>query len=169
MRSDDSMTLWRLLRADAVALREHRQRFLPFVFPNYAAVAAYRCARALRDHGLGMPARFITMIAQAVTGAEIDPGARIGAGLSLGHTHGIVVGEGVRAGTGLRLYSGVVLGSTSNERRGWGHPTLGDDVVVWPKATVAGPIHIGDRAYVGAHALVMRDVAADQLAVGHHV
>lgn len=32
-----------------------------------------------------------------------------------------------------------------------------------------GPITIGDRAQVGAHALVMRDLPADQLAVGHHV
>jgi len=163
------MTLLGLLRADAAALREHRQRFLPFVFPNYAAVVAYRCARALREHRLGVPARFVTMMAQAATGAEIGPGARIGAGLSLAHTHGIVVGEGVQAGVRLRLYSGVVLGSTNNERRGWGHPTLGDDVVVWSKATVAGPITIGDRAQVGAHALVMRDLPADQLAVGHHV
>ncbi len=163
------MTLWGLLRADAVALRAHRQRFLPFVFPNYAAVVAYRCARWLRDHRLRIPARCVTMIAQAATGAEIDPGARIGAGLSLAHTHGIVVGEGVRAGVRLRLYSGVVLGSTNSDRRGWGHPTLGDDVIVWPKATIAGPISVGDRAQVGAHALVMRDVAPDQLAVGYHV
>ncbi|MDP9225096.1 MAG: serine O-acetyltransferase [Actinomycetota bacterium] len=163
------MTLWGLLRADAVALREHRHRFLPFVFPNYAAVVAYRFARSLRDHRLGIAARLVTMIAQSVTGAEIDPGARIGAGLSLAHTHGIVVGEGVQAGVRLRLYSGVVLGSTSNERRGWGHPTLGDDVVVWSKATVAGPISVGDRAQVGAHALVMRDVPADQFAVGYRV
>jgi serine O-acetyltransferase len=163
------MTLWALLRADAHALREHRHRFLPFVFPNYAAVAAYRCARALRDHRLRIPARCLTIAVQVVTGAEIDPGAEIGAGFSLAHTHGIVVGEGVRAGIGLRLYSGVVLGSTSNDRRGWGHPTLGDDVVVWSKATVAGPIHIGDRAQVGAHAVVMRDVPADQMAVGYHV
>lgn len=163
------MTLWSLLQADAVALREHRHRFLPFFFPNYAAVAAYRFARALRDRRLGVPARFITMVAQALTGAEIDPGARIGPGLSLAHTHGIVVGEGVRAGERLRLYSGVVLGSTSNERRGWGHPTLGDDVVIWPKATVAGPISVGDRVQVGAHALVMRDVDAGETVVGYHV
>lgn len=163
------MTLWGLLRADAVALRDHRHRFLPFVFPNFAAVAAYRFARALREHRLAVPARFVTMVSQALTGAEIDPGARIGPGLSLAHTHGIVVGEGVEAGSGLRLYSGVVLGSTNNERRGWGHPTLGDDVVIWTKATVAGPVHVGDRAQVGAHALVMRDVEADGLAVGHHV
>jgi serine O-acetyltransferase len=139
------------------------------VFPNFAALVAYRCARTLREHRLGVPAQFVTMMAQAATAAEIDPGARIGAGLSLAHTHGIVVGEGVQAGVRLRLYSGVVLGSTNDERRGWGHPTLGDDVVVWSKATVAGPITIGDRAQVGAHALVMRDLPADQLAVGHHV
>jgi serine acetyltransferase len=34
--------------------------------------------------------------------------------------------------------------------------------VVWTKATVAGPINVGDWARIGAHTLVMRDVAADQ-------
>src|SRR4051812_19189118 len=118
------------MRADAAALRSHRQRFLPFVFPNFAAVASYRIARTLRTRGHRVAPRLITMMAQAFTGAEIDPAAVIGPGLSLAHTQGIVVGEGVRAGGRLRLCSGVVLGSTNNDRRGWGHPTLGDGVVV---------------------------------------
>lgn len=157
------------LRADARALRAHRQRFWPVVFPNFAAVALYRIAHRLRRAGMGMPARGLTMLAQAATGAELDPAAEIGPGLSLAHTHGIVVGEGVRAGVRLRLYGGVVLGSTSNERRGWGHPTIGDDVIVWSKATVAGPILIGDRAEIGAHAVVMKDVPEGSLAVGYYV
>lgn len=50
-----------------------------------ASVVAYRCARALRQRRLGVPARFVTMMAQAATGADIDPGARIGAKLSLAY------------------------------------------------------------------------------------
>ncbi len=168
-RSIAWVTLWHLLRSDAEALRFHRQRFWPFVFPNYFAVAVYRLAHALRCRRLGIPARLISMAAQTLTGAEIDPGARIGPGLSLAHTHGIVVGEGVRAGARLRLYGGAVLGSTSNERRGHGHPALGHDVTVWSKATVAGPVTVGNGASIGAHALVMRDVPSCDLAVGHYV
>jgi serine acetyltransferase len=70
--------------------------------------------------------------------------------LPLAHLDGIVIGESVRAGARLRLYSGVVLGSTNSRRRGGGRPTLGEDVVVWPKPTVTGPISVDDRAQVGA-------------------
>jgi serine O-acetyltransferase len=37
---------------------------------------------------------------------------------------------------------------------------------VFAKASVIGPIHVGDRAVVGAHALVLDDVPPDSTARG---
>ncbi|MEA2283036.1 MAG: serine O-acetyltransferase [Solirubrobacteraceae bacterium] len=150
-----------LLRADAAATRVRRGRFGPFVYPDYVATAAYRLARFVRVRGAVATARAISVIAHGLTGAELDPIAVVGPGFVIAHTHGVVLGQGVRAGRDLYLHGGAVLGSTSA-----GFPTLGDDVTVFAKASVIGPIHVGDRAVVGAHALVLDDVPPDSTARG---
>ncbi len=102
--------------------------------------------------------RGVMVVGQALTGAEISGAATIGPGLRLTHTGGIVVGTGVVAGANLILYSGVLLGNYGPGRPG--QPTLGDDVRVCSKASILGPVRIGDRALIGAHALVVDDVPA---------
>jgi serine O-acetyltransferase len=65
----------------------------------------------------------------------------------------------------LFIHSGVVLGSVLDERAS-GFPTIGDDVAIYAKASVIGPIAVGDRATIGAHALVLDDVPAGMVARG---
>jgi serine O-acetyltransferase len=43
---------------------------------------------------------------------------------------------------------------------------LGDDVIVLAKASVLGPVTVGDRAVVAAHALVIDDVPSGSIARG---
>jgi serine O-acetyltransferase len=158
-----------LLRADAVATRIRRGRLGPFLYPNYLATAMYRFARLARLRGSVAVARLIAAIGQGLTGAELDPIAVVGPGFVVAHTNGVILGQGVRAGRNLYLHGGVLLGSTSNESRARataGFPTLGDDVTVFAKASVLGPIHVGDRAVIGAHALVLEDVPPDSTARG---
>jgi serine O-acetyltransferase len=149
-----------LLRADAAATRVRRGRFGPFVYPDYVATAAYRLARFVRVRGAVATARAISVIAHGLTGAELDPIAVVGPGFVIAHTHGVVP---VRACAPVvtSTSTGAVPGST-----GAGFPTLGDDVTVFAKASVIGPIHVGDRAVVGAHALVLDDVPPDSTARG---
>jgi serine O-acetyltransferase len=45
-------------------------------------------------------------------------------------------------------------------------PTIGDDVFIGAGAKVIGAVHVGDRARVGANAVVVNDVPADHTAVG---
>ena len=159
-----------MLREDIVALRSVRGRVLPMVFPSLFAVAAYRFAVQLRARGFATLARGVCAVAQAVTGAELDPLAQIGPGLVLEHTHGVVIGPGVVAGARLRLFGGALLGNSFNaaesKRPHHGFPTLGDDVLVLAKASVIGPVTIGDSAVVAAHALVLDDVPAGAKAIG---
>ncbi len=159
-----------MLRADVEAIRRVNGRLLPFVFPQLFAVATYRAGAALRARGLGKTARLAGIIGQVLTGAEIDPQAKIGPGLLLEHTAGVVIGPGVVAGKRLRLFGGTLLGSTFNlpgsKRPHWGFPTIGDDVLVLAKASILGPVCIGDRAVIGAHALVIDDVPAGAVARG---
>lgn len=158
-----------LIRADAEAIREWDGRVLPFLFPEFFAVFTYRIAHKLRVSGHSIAARFISSLGHMLTGAELDPGAEVGGGFHLLHTTGTVLGPGVRAGTRLRLWGGVVLGATfweSATNPTGGSPVLGDGVKILTKASVVGPVEIGDRATIGAHALVLDDVPADAIAKG---
>jgi serine O-acetyltransferase len=147
-----------LLRADWAAVKHGSANPATFVFPQFFAVAAYRVSHALWRGGRLRLSRGVMVAAQVLTGAEISGAATIGPGLRLTHTGGIVVGTGVVAGANLILYSGVLLGNHSPERPG--QPTLGDGVRVCSKASVLGPVWIGDGALIGAHALVLDDVPA---------
>jgi len=150
--------LWELLRADWVAVKQASSNPLTYVFPHFFAVAAYRVSHALWRAGHARLSRGVMVVGQVLTGAEISGAATIGPGLRLTHTGGIVVGTGVVAGANLILYSGVLLGNYGPSRDG--QPTLGDGVRVCSKASVLGPIHVGDGALIGAHALVVDDVPA---------
>jgi serine O-acetyltransferase len=159
--SDDVTTqtsLPALIRADWAAVTSASPNPLTYVFPQFFAAAAYRVSNALWRGGLRRLSRGVMLIGQVLTGAEISGAATIGPGLRITHTGGIVVGTGVVAGANLILYSGVLLGNYSPERDG--QPTLGDGVRVCSKASILGPVRIGDGALIGAHALVVDDVPA---------
>jgi serine O-acetyltransferase len=147
-----------LLRADWAAVTQTSPNPMTFVFPHFFAVAAYRVSHALWRGGHVRLSRFAMVVSQVLTGAEISGAATIGPGLRLTHTGGIVVGSGVVAGANLTLYAGVLLGNQGP--RNQGQPTLGDGVRVCSKASVLGPVHVGDGAFIGAHALVTGDVPA---------
>ena len=147
-----------LLRADWAAIKRASRNPLTYVFPQFFAVAAYRVSHQLWRRGRLRLGRVSMLIAQVLTGAEISGAATIGPGLRLTHTGGIVVGTGVVAGADLILFSGVLLGNYGPNRAG--QPTLGDGVKVYSKASIVGPVHIGDGALIGAHALVVDDVPA---------
>jgi serine O-acetyltransferase len=111
----------------------------------------------------------VYLLNQFFTGAEIPPTVEFGPGLYTPHPNGIVLAPQVRGGRNVVLFSGVVLGSASpatgvNHHRG--DPVLGDGVTVFTKATVVGPVRIGDWATIGAHALVLEDVAAHIVVAG---
>ena len=159
------------LAADiALARRQREGRLLPYFFPSIFAVVMYRVAHALGRRRATIPARAVMIVAQLLTGAEIDWRAQIGPGLFLEHPVGVVVGDGVVAGSNLVLGAAALLGANSfyqsRTRPKVGFPTLGDDVFVFAKASIIGPVEVGDRAVIGAHALVLANVPADAVARG---
>src|SRR5512142_666569 len=97
-------------------------------------------------------------------GIHLDPAAHIGPGLYIGHSGGIWVAPGAVLGRECNLAQGVTLGIGGTLRRGT--PRLGDRVWVGPKATLSGPIQVGDGAVIGANSLVVSDVPARGVAVG---
>ena len=83
--------------------------------------------------------------------------------------HGHIVIEGLTTiGRHVSIAPFVTIGLTSGDDgmfdlRG---PAIGDDVVLGTGAKLIGPIRIGNRARIGANAVVVTDVDQDATAVG---
>jgi serine O-acetyltransferase len=162
--------MWDNLRADTRRLREIKTKPAPWyvleslLFENgYQAVVLHRMAHWFKEHGVPVLGPAIARWSHFLTGVDIAPAARIGPGLRIAHGTGIVVGNAVEIGAGCLLMHGVTLGAPTLSRIG-DMPKLGDRVTVGAQASVIGAVRIGDGAFIGAHALVTRDVPAACLA-----
>jgi serine O-acetyltransferase len=130
------------------------------------ALLAHRVSHALHEAGVPLLPRLLSNLTKVITGVEIHPAARIGEALFIDHGAGVVIGETAELGANITLYQGVTLGGTGFES-GKRHPTVGDDVVVGSGAKLLGPIHVGDRAKIGANSVVIHDVPHDATVVGN--
>lgn len=132
--------------------------------PRFRAVVTYRLAHRLHCRAVTRPlAGWLTGRILRGCGAELAAGSRIGPGLRLRHTTGLVVGSEVVAGRDLTLHQGVTLGDRAP---GEGQPVIGDGVYVGAGASVLGPVTIGDDVVVAAGAVVLSDVPPGVLVVG---
>ena len=135
------------------------------LYQSLHALVAYRVAHFLYGMRLFFCARLISQMARFLTGIEIHPGAKIGKRFFVDHGMGVVIGETAVIGDGVLLYQGVTLGGTGLEK-GKRHPTIGNNVVIGTGAKVLGNITIGDNSYIGANAVVIKDVPVNSTVVG---
>ena len=144
-----------------------RSRWEVLLYPGLWAMGFHRIAHWLYEAELFWFARLINHIARALTAIDIHPGANIGRHLFIDHGF-TVIGETADIGNGVTLYQNVTLGGTNptNGIPGKRHPTLLDDVIVGSGAQVLGPITVGERARVGANAVVTKDVPEAAVMVG---
>lgn len=136
-----------------------------FLYQGLHALVSYRVSHFFYKAHLFFIARMISQISRFITGIEIHPGARIGSGLFIDHGMGVVVGETAVIGDNVLLYQGVTLGGTGIEK-GKRHPTIGSNVVIGAGANILGNITVGDNSYIGANAVVIKDVPANSTVVG---
>lgn len=129
------------------------------------AIIFYRITHALRKMGVPFFPRWMSQIGRFLTGIEIHPGARIGEHFFIDHGMGVVIGETTIIGDDVLLYQGVTLGGTGLEK-GKRHPTIGNNVVIGTGAKVLGNITVGDNSYIGANAVVIKDVPPNSTVVG---
>jgi serine O-acetyltransferase len=108
----------------------------------------------------------LKQVNHVITGADIAWSARIGRGLVLWHPTGVVIGSGVVVGRDARVQQGITLGAARSRTGTDGDPVVGDDVYLGAGARVLGPVRIGDRARIGANAVVLADVPDGASAVG---
>jgi serine O-acetyltransferase len=136
-----------------------------FLYQGLHALVSHRVAHFFYKIRLFFPARLISQFARWATGIEIHPGAQIGRSLFIDHGMGVVIGETAIIKDNVLLYQGVTLGGTGLEK-GKRHPTVGNNVVIGCGAKILGNITIGDNSYIGANAVVIKDVPANSTVVG---
>jgi serine O-acetyltransferase len=154
---------------DSIVARDPapRSRWEVLLYPGLWAVAWHRLAHRLFKARLFFLARAVNHMARFLTGIDIHPGARIGRHLFIDHGF-TVIGETADIGDNVTIYQCVTLGGTNpaNGKGGKRHPTLEDNVIVGSGAQILGPIIVGQRARVGANAVVTDDVPEGATMVG---
>jgi serine O-acetyltransferase len=134
-------------------------------YPGLHALWMHRKAHWLWRHNLKLAGRLVSHLNRFLTGIEIHPGATIGRRFFIDHGAGVLIGETAEIGNDVLMYSGVVLGGTTLEKKKR-HPTVGNDVVMGTGAIALGPIIIGDGARVGAGSVVVKSVPPGVTVVG---
>ncbi len=162
--------LLRAIRADLAIIKERDPACrgtleILLCYPGFHALVLHRLSHRLWHLGLALPARLLSQLSRGLTGIEIHPGARIGAGVFIDHGMGVVIGETSVIGNNCLLYQGVTLGGTGKQH-GKRHPTLLDNVVVGAGAKVLGAITVGSNTRIGAGSVLLRDVGPDSTVVG---
>ncbi|MEM6475578.1 MAG: serine O-acetyltransferase EpsC [Pseudomonadota bacterium] len=154
---------------DSVRARDPapRSRWEILLYPGVLALGFHRVAHWLFVARLYFLARFVNHFSRLLTAIDIHPGAKIGKNFFIDHGF-TVIGETAEIGDNVTIYQCVTLGGTNptNGKGGKRHPTLCDDVIVGSGAQIIGPITIGERARVGASAVVMEDVPSGATMVG---
>ena len=154
---------------DSIVARDPapRSRWEVLLYPGVIAIGMHRVAHWLFEARMFFLARFINHVSRFLTAIDIHPGAKIGRHLFIDHGF-TVIGETSEIGDNVTIYQCVTLGGTNptNGIGGKRHPTLSDNVIVGSGAQILGPIVVGQRARIGANAVVTEDVAEGATMVG---
>jgi len=134
-------------------------------YSGFHAIVSHRICHTLHRWKIPLIPRLLSQLTRFLSGIEIHPGATIGEGFFIDHGMGVVIGETTEIGTNVTLFQGVTLGGTGKQKTKR-HPTLGNNVVVGTGAKILGNITIGDNSYIGANAVVIKDVPANSTIVG---
>ena len=140
-------------------------------YPALEAIAIYRMAHLLYGKVPLIP-RIMTEWAHSRTGIDIHPGARIGSHFFIDHGTGVVIGETTEIGARVKLYHAVTLGARSFQKDEYGkikkggkrHPTVEDDVTIYPGSTIlGGETVVGARSTIGGNVFLVQSVPPDSL------
>lgn len=156
----------------------------PGLFQDWAANAgnpkgrlillAFRVAQRVRRWpkpwlALGVPYLVIYRIGiEWILGVELPWNLRLGSGARLFHGFGLVVNDQVSIGRNVVLRHGTTIGvGNTTEFGSKAVPVIGDDVDIGSNVVIVGAIRVGNRARIGAGAVVVKDVPDGASAVGN--
>ncbi len=144
-----------------------------FLTQGFWATAVYRVTRwavRLRPWLIRKPVTIcltlLNKFTEIVTGICMPAGAEIGNGLYVGHFGSIFLPSKGRMGQNCSVSQGVTIGVAGfGENRG--APSIGDRVYIGPHAIVVGKITVGDDAVICAGAVVTRSVPPRAVVLGN--
>ena len=131
-------------------------------YPGIKAIAVNRTAPCLYKRHVPLIPRMMAEAMHQKTGIDIHPGAEIGESFFIDHGTGASIGETAVIGDRVRIYQGVAIGAFSESSRIKGktkrHPTIGDDVIIYPNASILGDITVGNGSIIVSNTLVTEDI-----------
>jgi serine O-acetyltransferase len=117
--------------------------------PRLLPVVFFRASGFCYENHLGLVANIFSLINLFFFGIETSPRVKVGGGLFLPHTIGTILGA-ERIGSNVTIMHGVTLGAREMD---------------FHFAPLSRPI-IGNNVFIGANAVVLKDVPPNSLAVG---
>lgn len=133
--------------------------------PGFQVVLLIRLQQAFgRIPVLGKVLRRVLWYFNCVTfGCDIDPEARIAPGFYLPHPYCVVIGGEWDIDENATILQGVTLGRVKPPIK---RSYIGPGALIAAGAKVIGEVSIGEKATVGANAVVTQDVPAHTVVVG---
>ncbi len=113
-------------------------------------------------------ALFVSNFNHSLTGMEVCVGAQIGVPIVVRHPSGIVIGGGAQIGNHCIILQGVTLGEKYVKNSDSKYPVIGNGVQIGCNASVLGDLTVGENSIIGAHSLVLKNVAPGQTVYGVH-
>lgn len=136
-------------------------------YPGFYAIAVHRLSNQLLKFNVPVLPRMMSEFAHSTTGADIHPGAEIGASFHIDHATGIVIGESAIIQDHVKIFQGVTLGglsvkkSLASTKR---HPTIGNNVTIYANATIlGGEVTIGENSIIGANVCITESIPENSI------
>ena len=129
-------------------------------------VRLYRRGNWYYRHGIKLMPEIVKKRMLRRYACEISPYAKIGKGLLIHHSVGIVVGHEVVIGENCEIFQNVTIGSNRKEKNGRMMPIIGNNVSIGSGAVVVGGITIGSNVKIGANSYLDKDVPDNTIVVG---
>ena len=124
---------------------------------GFHALVCYRAAHRLWQEGRTGLAYYLQSTVSRHYSGDIHPACRMGHGIYLCSSAGVVIGETATIGNDVSILHGVTLGGTGKEN-GDRHPKIQSGVILMDSATVLGNIPVGEGAIITSKAIVNKPV-----------
>jgi len=129
---------------------------------GFLAQVVYRFGSRMWSLGVPLLPRIARAVSMLIAQMSIGDTVIVRPGVSISHGYVCIGGlTEIKAGTLVAPF--VSIGLVAGDFRG---PTIGHLCTIGTGARILGPVEVGDRAQIGANAVVLEDVPAGGIAVG---
>lgn len=123
------------------------------------AMKIYRIERWFYEHKFRILSKIMWRLNFILFNCSIPPSTKIGEGVVMPHSIGIVIHQWSEIGENTRIYQNVTIGSGNG-------PKIGRNCVIGSGACILGNVVVGDNCNIGANAVVLEDIPDNTTAVG---